>query len=173
MATTEPSANTKRAIWSKLKDDSRRNSALILKLSERRAHDPRLKLSPLGTVVGNNVRIINDHAFTSKSGGSTTRSVNADTGIDEFHRCFGALPFPKLLKEFTQLSTSDAKEAFCNVRVLPEFAQFQVRAGRGRRYRPPAYFWMNKLTWPLGSVFVGGGTRALARQRAQRSHLIF
>lgn len=109
-------------VWSTLKDHRRRDQALVIRLSD--VHTVLgSRHSPLGTVVGETVRIVNDFTFTAKSGGSTSSSVYTDTEVNEVRPCLCALAFPKLLEEIVQLrkkysckrinlTTSHANEAF-------------------------------------------------------------
>ena len=121
------------AVWEKLFTDIQKNRVLVFEKSSA----PQLegvRVAPLGAVVTQKVRIINDYSFEPEAPRGTKGGVNRDTITEDIPSCLCGEALPSLLEEIVRLrvkypnkrillAKADVTEAFRNVRVSPEHAQ--------------------------------------------------
>ena len=121
-------------VWEKSCQDVRRNRYLAF-TRKAAAKIVGLRVASLGAVVTHKVRIINDYSFDPSTARGEKGGLNRDTVSEEVPPCLRGEILPTLLNVLTDLrirlpslpillAKADVTDAFRNVRVAPDQAQF-------------------------------------------------
>ena len=121
-------------VWEKLCEDVRPNRCLVF-TREAAEKIVGLRIAPLRAVVTHKVRIINDYSFDPSTVRGEKGGLNRDAVSEEVPSCLCRVTLPALLNVLTDLrirfpnrhillAKADVTEAFRNVRVAPDQAQF-------------------------------------------------